>query len=518
MDQNWKKTPKEPKSQAPDLTDHRIFPALNPLFNPKEHPTSLTTVEENPKEQSKILTTVENFGIQKQPQIGIQLNPLRSRPDQERDRENLTTVQKRETGNLTTQSNLDQPEPEPRTDLNAKAEAFRPAMEMEINAEYNALTKAVQEAQKETLPKLPKRKYLTRPISAEANELIELRTRQCQAARTQKGKRAVKETFRKQLSVQLKRDWEAHVSAQIEDIKHHSEKGNSKELWRGIHSISGKSRSYSNQQPSADSASALKAIWFAAMSKSVSATELESSREAMADIGPASNRKNERLPTDEELLICLKALRGSKACGPDDVPVEVWRQTDSARAALFTLIRKIIREEIVPDEMPLGELVMIFKNKGSSDDVTKYRPIALLSHGYKVLAVWLLYRLQTECGSSIPENQSAFRSNRSCRDHITLLRIFIDRVLELQESAVITFLDLTNAFGSVSQKFLDEALGDAPSLVRRVTIAAFTCVSARYQLDGAIVGPVFRVHPCAHAPNKLAINQLNSFTTYQWKE
>ena len=108
--------------------------------------------------------------------------------------------------------------------------------------------------------------------------------------------------------------------------------------------------------------------------------------------------------------------------------------------------------------MPLGELVMIFKNKGSSDDPRMFRAIALLNHLYKILAVWLLYRLQSECGSFIPESQSAFRSKRSCRDHITLLRIRIDRVLELQESAVITFLDLTNAFGSVSQKFLDEAL------------------------------------------------------------
>ena len=232
--------------------------------------------------------------------------------------------------------------------------------------------------------KLPKRKYLMRPTSRETNELIELRTRPCQVARTREGKRAVKETFREQLSIhvsiQLKRDWGAHVSAQIEDIKHHSEKGNSKGLWGDGHSISGKSRSYRNQQPSAGSSSALKALWFAAMSKSVSATALESSRGAMADIGPASNRKNEPLPTDEELLICLKALRGSKACGLDGVPVEIWRQADSARASLFTLIRKIIREEIVPDDMPLGELVTIFKNKASSDNPRNFRPICLLSH------------------------------------------------------------------------------------------------------------------------------------------
>ena len=77
-------------------------------------------------------------------------------------------------------------------------------MVAKINAEFNTLIKVVQGAQKETLPKLPKRKFRTRTISAEANELIELRARQCQAARMHKGKRAVKETFRKQLSRQLK--------------------------------------------------------------------------------------------------------------------------------------------------------------------------------------------------------------------------------------------------------------------------------------------------------------------------
>jgi hypothetical protein len=94
------KSQEETQTKVPDLTDHRFLPALNPLFDPKEHSVSLTTVEENSKEQPKILTTVETFGIQRQPQIGIQLNPLRSRPDQERERENLTAVQKRETGKL----------------------------------------------------------------------------------------------------------------------------------------------------------------------------------------------------------------------------------------------------------------------------------------------------------------------------------------------------------------------------------------------------------------------------------
>ena len=94
------KSHEETQAKVPDLTDHRIFPALDPLLYPKEQSESLTTVEENSKEKSESLTTVGNFGIQEQPQIGIQLNPLRSRPDQERERENLIAVQKRETGKL----------------------------------------------------------------------------------------------------------------------------------------------------------------------------------------------------------------------------------------------------------------------------------------------------------------------------------------------------------------------------------------------------------------------------------
>ena len=188
--------------------------------------------------------------------------------------------------------------------------------------------------------------------------------------------------------------------------------------------------------------SALRALWFAAMSKSVSATALESSRDATADIGTASNRKSEPLSTDEELLICLMALRGIKACGPDGVPVEVRHHADSARASVFTLIRKIVREEMVPDVMPLGELVMIFKNKVSSDDVSKFLPIALLNHCYKGLAVWLLYRLQTECGIYIPKNQSASRSNRSCMDHITLLT---------QSRKLLTYIFSFGAFAALTK-------------------------------------------------------------------
>ena len=40
-------------------------------------------------------------------------------------------------------------------------------------------------------------------------------------------------------------------------------------------------------------------------------------------------------PTEEEMRLCLKALKRAKAVGPDGIPVEVFQQSKKARADLF---------------------------------------------------------------------------------------------------------------------------------------------------------------------------------------
>ena len=56
-------------------------------------------------------------------------------------------------------------------------------------------------------------------------------------------------------------------------------------------------------------------------------------------------------------------------------------------------MRKIWEEEEVPEDMICGLFVMIYKGKGSSDDLTKYRCICLLNHAYKLLSAVLLIKV-----------------------------------------------------------------------------------------------------------------------------
>ena len=47
---------------------------------------------------------------------------------------------------------------------------------------------------------------------------------------------------------------------------------------------------------------------------------------------------------------------------------------------------------------------MIYKGKGSPDDMTKYRCICLLDHAHKVLSTVLLRQLAAEREGYLPEN------------------------------------------------------------------------------------------------------------------
>ena len=65
-----------------------------------------------------------------------------------------------------------------------------------------------------------------------------------------------------------------------------------------------------------------------------------------------------------------------------------------AHECLFRFLCKIWRKEEVSAELAVGVFIMIFKNKGSSEDYSKYRYIGLLCHAYKIMTIILLQRLR----------------------------------------------------------------------------------------------------------------------------
>ena len=181
-------------------------------------------------------------------------------------------------------------------------------------------------------------------------------------------------------------------------------------------------------------------------------------------------------------------MKSGKAPGWDNVPIELYQNSASARAELYRIIRLIYDTEIVPAEMVRGIFIMLYKKK-DHNCYSNYRAICLLCHAYKLLSAVISARLHKDLEHVLPDSQAGFRRARGTRDNICILKWTIEMILREGREAIITFIDYSAAFDTESQKFLDEALAAAnvSTKLRRVIQSIFRvahgCVRIR-QSDG----------------------------------
>ena len=63
-----------------------------------------------------------------------------------------------------------------------------------------------------------------------------------------------------------------------------------------------------------------------------------------------------------------------KAMGPDELPIEVFKVCPVCQQLLVELLQAIWSDEDVPTDFAKeAKIIMLYKNKGSSDDLSKYR-------------------------------------------------------------------------------------------------------------------------------------------------
>ena len=130
-------------------------------------------------------------------------------------------------------------------------------------------------------------------------------------------------------------------------------------------------------------ATAVATAWELFLTEKFKATEAETDRPAwpelpQAQIGNTLSRK--------EVINALNKMNNGKACGADNIPAEVYKLVPECKEILVCLIKKIWEDEEVPEEFAKAVFIMLYKNKGSDNDPTKYRCIGLLSHAYKILS------------------------------------------------------------------------------------------------------------------------------------
>ena len=162
--------------------------------------------------------------------------------------------------------------------------------------------------------------------------------------------------------------------------------------------------------------------------------------------------------TKEELDGAVSRLKNNRAPGPNGVTSELINLLDEeARGKLLELLNKCLEEEELFEEMSQADLAVIYL-KGPTEKPENYRPIAILSTGYKLMARMVQKRISEAMGDRIDLAQFGFRKGTSTSQPIRIYR----RVQETHEEAglelVTVLLDWEKDFDKIHQGRLLDAL------------------------------------------------------------
>ena len=168
------------------------------------------------------------------------------------------------------------------------------------------------------------------------------------------------------------------------------------------------------------------------------------------------NENLELLPTEDEVHRAVNQLSNGKAPGPDAIPAEVYKKGGPAIITRLTeLFQSMWEHGVVPQQLKDANVVHIYKRKGNRQSCDNHRGISLLSIAGKTLARVLLNRLLEHLESGLlPESQCGFRAMRSTEDMIFAARQLQEKCQEQHSDLLMTFVDLTKAFDTVSREGL----------------------------------------------------------------
>lgn len=164
------------------------------------------------------------------------------------------------------------------------------------------------------------------------------------------------------------------------------------------------------------------------------------------------------LLTREELTSALKATKNRKAVGIDEINSELLKYGgDILEIRLLHLLNMCWQKHEVPKEWRFSVIVSLFK-KGDRKLCSNYRGISLLSTSYKTYARIINQRTKAITEALLLEEQSGFRSGRSCIDNAFVLNQIIEKHREFNIETHMAFIDYEKAFDRVLRTKMWEIL------------------------------------------------------------
>lgn len=158
--------------------------------------------------------------------------------------------------------------------------------------------------------------------------------------------------------------------------------------------------------------------------------------------------------TYDQLVKTAKSMPKGKAPGVDAITAEILEVGGNhILSVILPLYRAVFRSGMVPEVWNKAALNMIWKNKGSEQDISTYRPIALTVIFRKMLEKILKSRIE-ENMRPLDVAQGGFRKGRSSLDLVFALDSILKEQIRKKQPCFQAFLDIKGAYDFVNREIL----------------------------------------------------------------
>ena len=152
----------------------------------------------------------------------------------------------------------------------------------------------------------------------------------------------------------------------------------------------------------------------------------------------------------------LESIRPDKACGQDQIPTRVLKETATELApVLASLFQQSFNIGILPSDWKYANITIIFK-KGHRADPKNYRPVSLTSLTSQIMEHIVCKQIchHLSANSAIYRHQHGFQKGLSCETQLILIIHEWASILNINGQVDVIFLDFEKAFDSVPHERL----------------------------------------------------------------
>jgi Reverse transcriptase (RNA-dependent DNA polymerase)/Endonuclease/Exonuclease/phosphatase family len=194
----------------------------------------------------------------------------------------------------------------------------------------------------------------------------------------------------------------------------------------------------------------------------------------------------------KEARATIGALKSRKAPGPDGVPNDLFKAfADLLVPHLQPVLQAFLTDPWLPPEVQGAVIGPLYKGDGDRRDLVNWRPISLVNTTYKLVALFLMRRLNPLMSSLVLPGQSNAVPGRTTFDNVHCARLAQFAAQRQEVDVSFAFVDCTKAFDRVEWPFLWATLAAMripPEFISCIR-ALYTDASACVRINGFLSSP-----------------------------